>query len=105
LDLSWSTSGGGGTISGGDFTLTSTIGQPYAGVMSGGDYEMLGGFLPGVPICIVDFHHLARFAEYWLNTGTGLAADLDGDNDADLADLKLLADEWLNCCPVDWPLK
>jgi hypothetical protein len=106
FDLTWSTiDGGGGTSSGGDFTLRGTIGQLDAGVMTGGDYELLGGFLPGVPICIVDFHHLARFAEYWLNTGTGLAADLDGDNDADLADLKLLADEWLNCCPVNWPLK
>ncbi len=66
---------------------------------------MLGGFLSGVPICIVDFEHFARFAEQWLNTGSGLAGDLDGDNDVDLDDLGLFVDEWLNCCAVDWPLK
>ncbi len=111
-DLDRSTiSGGGGTSSGGDFTLKATIGQPDAGFMSGGDYEMLGGFLPGGPICFVDFEHFARFAEHWLATDCNElnswcgGADLDQIDDVDLVDLNLFADEWLFCCPTDWPLK
>jgi len=43
-DLSKSTAGsGGGTISGGNFTMTVTIGEPYAGVMTGGDFTLIGG--------------------------------------------------------------
>jgi hypothetical protein len=44
-DLSWWTvDGGGGTASGGSYTLTGTIGQPDAGVLTGGDYTFGGGF-------------------------------------------------------------
>lgn len=43
-DLSRSTvASGGGTISGGNFTMTVTIGEPYAGVMTGGDFTLIGG--------------------------------------------------------------
>lgn len=114
FDLSWSTiDGGGGTSSGGDFTLKAIIGQPDAGFMSGGDYEMLGGFLPGVPICLVDFHHFARFAEHWLdelcnesNNWCG-GADLYEDeyNIVDGLDLQFFVDQWLCYCPAGWPLK
>jgi hypothetical protein len=57
------------------------------------------------PPCIVDFHHFARFAQYWLETGTGLPADLYEDSFVDLLDLELFVDEWLDYCPADWPLK
>ncbi len=44
-DLSWhKVAGGGGTSSGGNFTVTGTIGQPDAGHMSGGVYSVDGGF-------------------------------------------------------------
>jgi hypothetical protein len=48
-DLSWSTiDGGGWTFStGGTYSLGGTIGQPDAGVMSGGPYTLQGGFWPG----------------------------------------------------------
>ena len=36
--------GGGGTSTGGVYTVTGTIGQPDAGAMSGGDYSLTGGF-------------------------------------------------------------
>jgi hypothetical protein len=36
--------GGGGTSTGGRYTLTGTIGQPDAGTMSGGIYTLSGGF-------------------------------------------------------------
>jgi hypothetical protein len=102
----WSTiDGGGGQSSGGQYVLTGTIGQPDAGYSEGGSYEMLGGFWPGGPLCFVDFEDFARFAELWLETGTGLAADLYEDNIVDLLDLKLFVDEWLCYCPYDWPLR
>ena len=69
-ELSWGTiDGGGGQASGGPYILTGTIGQPDAGWSAGGQYELLGGFRPGGPLCVVDFRHFARFADYWLETG------------------------------------
>jgi hypothetical protein len=41
----YSIDGGGGTSSGGSYTLTGTIGQADAGKMSGGTYELTGGFM------------------------------------------------------------
>jgi hypothetical protein len=45
-NLSWSTVDGGGKTfaSGGPYTLGSTAGQPDAGVLSGGSYQVAGGF-------------------------------------------------------------
>lgn len=34
----------GGTSSGGSFTLSGSIGQPAAGALAGGSYQLLGGF-------------------------------------------------------------
>ena len=103
--LSWSTIDGGGTSNGGQYVLSGTIGQPDASVMSGGSYELLGGFWPGEPLCVVDFYHFARFAEYWLETGSNLPADLYEDNIVNYRDLDKFIDEWLYYCPYDWPLK
>ena len=46
FDLSWWTVDGGGAMfsTGGEFSLGSTIGQHDAGAMTGGDFEMTGGF-------------------------------------------------------------
>ncbi len=106
--LTWSTiDGGGGRSSGGPYTLTGTIGQPDAAWSSGGQYELLGGFWPGGPLCFVDFEHYARFAEHWLEEGTGSPADLfeDEDNIIDWLDLKAFVEQWLCYCPAGWPLK
>ena len=44
-DLAWSTiDGGGGSSSGGTYSVTGTIGQPDAGVLTGGNYTLVGGF-------------------------------------------------------------
>jgi len=105
-ELTWSTiDGGGGKSAGGDYILTGTIGQPDTDWSSGGDYELLGGFWPGGPLCFVDFYSFARFAEQWLYSGVGLEADLSGDDKVDFADLKRFVDEWLYSCPYDWLLK
>lgn len=61
-DISWyKIAGGGGTSSGSNFTLSGTIGQPDAGVMSGGTYAISGGFwgiysvvqMPGSPLLTI----------------------------------------------------
>ena len=105
-EIGWYTiDSGGGTSSGGAYELTGTIGQPDANWASGGKYELLGGFWPGGPWCGVEFDDFTRLAQLWLNTGSGLAGDLDGDNDVDFNDLSWLADYWLCNCPAPWPLK
>ncbi len=102
----WSTiDGGGGQCSGGQYVLTGTMGQPDAAYSVGGNYELLGGFWPGGPLCFVEFDDFVRFADYWLQTGSTLPADLDGNGIVDVYDLKLLVDEWLCNCPYNWPLK
>ena len=111
-ELSWSTiDGGGGTSSGGPYTLTGTIGQPDAAWSSGGQYELLGGFWPGGPLCFVDFESYARFAEWWLepdcnkdNNWCG-GADLNHLDGVNWVDFKLFVEEWLCYCPPGWPLK
>lgn len=36
--------GGGGSSGGGEFQVSGTVGQPDAGVLSGGGYQLTGGF-------------------------------------------------------------
>lgn len=46
--ITWYTiDGGGGTSSGGSYTLSGTIGQPDAGTLTGGSYVLEGGFWGG----------------------------------------------------------
>lgn len=113
-ELIWYTiDGGGGRSSGGPYTLTGTIGQPDAAYSAGGNYELLGGFWSGGPLCFVNFEHFARFAEHWLdepcneeNNWCG-GADLfeDEHNIVDGLDLGIFVEEWLCYCPAGWPLK
>ena len=107
-EISWYTvDGGGGVSSSEQYSLTGTVGQPDAGYSAGGQYELPGGFWPGGPLCIVDFEHFARFAEYWLETGAGLPADLYEDeyDIVDGLDLQVFVEQWLYYCPLDWPLR
>jgi hypothetical protein len=102
----WSTiDGGGGRSTGGQYALTGTIGQPDSSSSAGGNYELLGGFWPGGPLCFVEFDDYAKFAESWLETGSNLSADLDGNGIVNLDDLKLFVNEWLCLCPYNWPLR
>ncbi len=104
--ISWHTiDGGGGVSSGGQYLVRGTIAQHDAAYSQGEQYELLGGFWPGEPSCIVDFEYFARFAQYWLDTGTGLPADLYEDNIVDELDLNEFVNYWLWYCPYDWPLK
>jgi hypothetical protein len=81
--LDWWTVDGGGHMwtSAGEFELSGTIGQADGGVsMTGGDFELVGGFWPGVE-------------EY-------CPCDLDCDGDVDLSDLAELLAAY-GTCPGD----
>ncbi len=99
--------GGGGTSSGGQYVVTGTIAQHDAAYSEGDQFEFLGGFWPGGPLCIVDLEDFAAFAQYWLEMGTGLPPDLykDENNIVDYYDLDVFIYEWLYYCPYDWPLR
>ena len=98
------------TIDGGTYQLTGTIGQPDTGYHDESPYELLGGFWVGGPLCIVDLEHFAHFAAYWLDSPCNESndwchgTDLNHADDVDISDLIILAGEWLNVCPYDWPL-
>ncbi len=95
---------GGGTSAGGQYSLTGTIGQPSAGHSENGNFELLSGFWHSRPLCLIGFDDFSQFAQYWLQTGSNLPADFDGDGIVDSYDLMLIADEWLCLCPYNWPL-
>lgn len=40
----WKVAGGGGDSAGGNYRLSGTLGQPDAGVLSGGNFTLVGGF-------------------------------------------------------------
>ena len=42
--IDWFTFDGGGTSTGGVYSVSGTIGQPDAGASSGGSYSLIGGF-------------------------------------------------------------
>src|SRR5450756_586009 len=60
--IDWFTiDGGGGTSTGGVYSVSGTIGQPDAGASSGGNYSLIGGFwgavipvqTPGAPTLFI----------------------------------------------------
>lgn len=49
--IDWYTiDGGGGTSTGGVYSVSGTIGQPDAGIMAGGNYSVTGGFWSLIPV-------------------------------------------------------
>ena len=86
LRIDWFTvDGGGGYSAGGALELSGTIGQPDAGVLTGGAFELVGGF--------------------WGGTGAPepCPGDLDGDLTVTLTDLALLLSDFdcTNACAGD----
>jgi len=71
--------GGGGTSTGGTYTVSGTIGQPDAsGAMSGGQYSVTGGFwslisvvqTPGLPNLTITFVGPDSVVVSWPDTGS-----------------------------------
>jgi hypothetical protein len=102
FEITRSTVDGGGVMrsTGGDFELSGTIGQPDAGAMSGGEFDLTGGFW--FPLSLDDCN-----SDGWVNLidyddfdgclsgpegGLPLPEcncfDLDGDDDVDLSDIR-----------------
>jgi hypothetical protein len=103
FSLSWFTVDGGGAMfsTGGNFELSGTIGQPDAGVATGGSFTLTGGFWSAVAPSLpgdcdadgdVDLEDHSGFTHCLDGPGGVLAGpececfDIDGDGDADLAD-------------------
>ena len=108
FELSRSTIDGGGAMSnsGADFELAGTIGQPDAGILSGGEFELSGGFwFPLAPTdCnsdgAVDLFDYGDVEPCLSGPDGGLlfpdcnCFDVDGDSDVDLSDLARLQAEF-----------
>jgi hypothetical protein len=80
--IDWSTiDGGGGTSTGGVYSVTGTIGQPDAGTMSGGNYTLQGGFwgviaavqTPGAPLLSIFHTATNTVAVTWPSPSAGWA--------------------------------
>ena len=79
--IDWSTlDGGGGTSTGGVYTVTGTIGQPDASqqAMTGGNYSLVGGFwsliavqTPGAPALSIARTTTNTVAVFWPSPSTG----------------------------------
>ena len=81
--------GGGGTSSGGQYSVTGTIGQPEAGVaISGGYYySVIGGFwslvaalqTPGAPALTIIFVEPGSIVVSWPSAATGYVLQQNSD--------------------------
>jgi len=103
-EINRSTINGGGVMRsvGGDFEMSSTIGQPDAGKMSGGDFELAGGFWFELPPTdcnddvIVSLLDHETFTACLSGPDGGIDAspcscfDVDGDGDITLSDFAQL---------------
>ena len=75
---SWTTDAGGGSSTGGVYTVAATIGQPDANTHTGGPYTLTGGFwssvavvpTPGAPLLRI-IHANTRVILAWPDPSTG----------------------------------
>jgi hypothetical protein len=101
-DVNWYTVDGGGAMfsTGGSYSLGGTIGQPdaqAAPVMSGGTYELIGGFWPVADVCyclgdmngdgLRDGRDIQLFVTCVLGGGDCSCADVNQTNGVDLNDV------------------
>ena len=111
FDISWHTIDGGGEMftSGGDLELSGAIGQPDAGAMTGGDFELVGGFWAigggSSPPCdpcdmncdgTVDASDIEFFIDMLFNGATPCdtcTGDTNGDGNIDAGDIE----GFINC--------
>jgi hypothetical protein len=86
--IPWHTiDGGGGTSTGGVYSVSGTVGQPDAGTMSGGSYSLAGGFwgiisaveTPGSPLITIRFTQTNTVVVSWPSPSTGFALQQNSD--------------------------
>ncbi len=108
LDLSWNTiDGGGGFSTGGAFELRGTIGQPDAGLVSGGSIALRGGFWPGAgpPACYPDCNNsgtltIADFGCFQAAFAAGDPyADCNNSSSLTIADFGCFQSKFAAGCP------
>jgi hypothetical protein len=83
----YSIDGGGGTSSGGPYTIAGSIGQPDAGVMAGGNYSLTGGFwsiisaiqTPGAPYLSIFPTSTNTVVISWPAPATGFSLQQNSD--------------------------
>ena len=79
--------GGGGTSTGGVYSVSGTIGQPDAGVLSGGNYSLVGGFwgiiaavqTPGAPALTITRTATNAVVVSWPYPSTGFSLQQNPD--------------------------
>jgi hypothetical protein len=115
-EISWSTIDGGGLLNsnGGSYLLSGTIGQADAKsppVVSGGSYELTGGFWPVTQVCYCpgdltgdgkkDGRDVQLFVNCVMSGGTCSCADIDAANGVNLADVPVFVNNLLagQTCP------
>lgn len=112
-DLSWHTIDCGGAMfsTGGTYSLGGTIGQPDAGGMSGGTYQLVGGFWPVTQVCYClgdmngdgrkDGRDVQKFVNCVIAGGSCSCADVDSANGVTTADVAIFVTDLLsgNACP------
>ncbi len=110
-EIVWSTiDSGGGTSTGGAYTLRATIGQHDAAPpASGGTYDIAGGYWPGVPFSLgcnpadldgngtLNFDDIDAFVNGFL--AGDLIADLDGNGVLNFDDIDAFVNAFLAGCP------
>jgi hypothetical protein len=78
--IDWFTiDGGGGTSTGGVYSVSGTIGQPDAGTMSGGNFSLTGGFwsflstvqTPGAPLLTISLTTSNTAMVSWPSSSAG----------------------------------
>jgi hypothetical protein len=86
--IDWHTiDGGGGTSTGGVYSVSGTIGQPDAGTMSGGSYSLAGGFwgiilafqMPGGPLLTIHLTQTNTVVVSWPSPSTGFLLQQNSD--------------------------
>jgi hypothetical protein len=110
FSIPWhSIDGGGGRSTGGNFTLTGTIGQvdAFECTLLSANFQLAGGFMagfaePGCPADLtidgqVDSGDLERFIQRFIVQDTSVA-DLTCDGQVDSGDLELFIQRFLGGC-------
>jgi len=85
--IDWfSMDGGGGTSTGGVYSVSGTVGQPDAGAMSGGNFSLTGGFWslfaiqsPGSPLLTITLTTTNTVLVSWPFPSTGFALQQNAD--------------------------